>query len=244
MEALLRWRLPDGRLAPPGEFLAVAEESNLIVAINEWVLRAAIETAAKWHHDGAWPDARIAINVSARQILNDRFLENVEGLLQQHGLPADRIEIELTENVLQTGHGTVEALRRIRACGIGVALDDFGAGYSSLASLERLPLTRVKLDRSLIASIDHSARSLAIAHAITDLCHSLGLQVTAEGIERPEQLATLLACRPLCLQGYLLSRPIAGADVVSEHARIPVRMRSLLRQAQGKTPASQRRRAV
>jgi diguanylate cyclase (GGDEF)-like protein len=242
MEALLRWRLPDGRLAPPGEFLAVAEESNLIVEISDWVLRAAIDTAAKWHHDGSWPGARIAINVSARQLLNDRFLENVEDLLKQNRLPADRIEIELTEHVLQTGHGTVEALRRIRACGIGVALDDFGAGYSSLASLERLPLTRAKLDRSLIASIDHSARSLAIARAITDLCHSLGLQVTAEGIERPEQFAALLACRPLCVQGYLLSRPIAADEVISEHARMPARMRSLLRQAQERP--SQRRRAV
>ena len=111
-----------------------------------------------------------------------RFVDHVVELLEEYKVPPRCMEIELTETVLQTGQGTIETLRRLRELGISVALDDFGAGYSSLASLEQLPLTRVKLDRSLIATIDSSARSLAIARSIIDLCASLDLEVTAEGL--------------------------------------------------------------
>lgn len=227
VEALLRWRLPDGRLVPPAEFLAVAEESGLIMEISDWVLRSAIEAAAAWHH-GEWPQARVAINVSARQVLDSEFIRRVQELLDEHRLPARCIEIELTENVLQTGRATVEAVRRLRESGVGIALDDFGTGYSSLASLEHLPLTRVKLDQSLIANIDTNARSLAIARAIAGLCEHLGLEMTAEGIERPEQLALLLNHRAMYLQGYLLARPVSGSDVIACIKDVPARMQSLL----------------
>jgi EAL domain-containing protein (putative c-di-GMP-specific phosphodiesterase class I) len=182
VEALLRWRLPDGRLASPAEFLTVAEESGLIMEISDWTLRSAIKAASQWHH-GPWPQARVAINLSSRQLLDSRFVDRVMDLLREYRLPPQCIEIELTENVLQTGTATIEVLRCLRANGLAIALDDFGTGYSSLASLEQLPLTRVKLDRTLIASIHTSARSAAIARAIVGLCHSLGLAVTAEGIE-------------------------------------------------------------
>ena len=200
-------------MASPNEFLAVAEESGLIIDISDWVLRSAIEAAADWHH-GAWPQARVAINVSPRQLLDSRFVDRVWALLQEFDLPARCIEIELTETVLQTGSATIEALRRVHSLGIDVALDDFGTGYSSLASLEQLPLSRIKLDRSLIASIDTSSRSAAIALAIIGLCRSLSLEVTAEGVERPEQLALLLAHRSMFLQGYLLCRPVADTEIV------------------------------
>ncbi len=213
VEALLRWRLPEGRLASPNEFLSVAEESGLIIDISDWVLRSAIEAAADCHR-GAWPQARVAINVSPRQLLDSRFVDRVSNLLQEFDLPARCIEIELTETVLQTGSATIEALRRLHSLGIDIALDDFGSGYSSLASLEQLPLSRIKLDRSLIASIDTSSRSAAIALAIIGLCRSLSLEVTAEGVERPEQLALLLAHRSIFLQGYLLCRPVFGNAVV------------------------------
>jgi diguanylate cyclase (GGDEF)-like protein len=227
VEALLRWRLPDGRLASPGEFLGVAEESGLIMEMSDWVLRTAVETAAGWHH-GAWPEARVAINLSSRQLLDNRFVDRVTELLRQYRLPPHCIEIELTENVLQTGQATVEVLRCLRASGIAIALDDFGTGYSSLASLEQLPLTRVKLDRALIASIHTSARSAAIARAIIGLCHSLGLEVTAEGIECTEQLALLLDQSPLYLQGYLLARPAAATHLLSIIESLPQHMESLL----------------
>ena len=227
VEALIRWRLPDRRLAIPGEFLAVAEESGLILQISDWVLRAAIETAARWHH-GVWPQARVAINVSPRQLLDHRFVERLQDLLQEFRLPARCIEIELTETVLQTGPSTIEALRRLRAHGVAIALDDFGTGYSSLTSLEQLPLTRIKLDRSLIASIDTSARSAAIARAIISLCHSLGLEITAEGIERPEQFACLLGNHAMYLQGYLLSQPVSGDELLPVMAAITQKAQDIL----------------
>lgn len=211
-EALLRWRMPDGRYVAPGEFLAVAEESGLIIEISDWVLRTAIETAARWHR-GCWPQARVAINVSPRQLLDYRFVERVQELLLHHAVPPECIEIELTESVLQTGHATIEALKRLRALGLAIALDDFGTGYSSLASLEQLPLTRIKLDRSLIAGIDSNPRSAAIARAIMGLCQGLGLEITAEGVERPEQFALLCGHRAMYMQGYLLARP-APADAL------------------------------
>jgi diguanylate cyclase (GGDEF)-like protein len=227
VEALLRWRLPDGRHVSPADFLAVAEESGLIMDISDWVLRSAVQCAATWHY-GPWPDVRIAVNVSARQLLDPRFVERLQGLLGEYQVPARCIEIELTENVLQTGPATIETLRQLRALGIAIALDDFGTGYSSLASLEQLPLTRVKLDRSLIQSIDTSDRSLAIARAIVGLCGSLGLEVTAEGVERPEQLALLVAYPAICLQGYLICAPESADQVPRIVGEMPQQLQSLL----------------
>src|ERR1700719_4571156 len=235
VEALLRWRLPDGRRASPAEFLSVAEESGLIMEISDWTLRTAIETAAQWYH-GPWPAARVAINLSSRQLLDSRFVDRVMELLQQHQLPPHCIEIELTENVLQTGVATIEVLRCLRANGIAIALDDFGTGYSSLASLEQLPLTRVKLDRALISSMHTSARSAAIARAIVGLCHGLGLEVTAEGIECPEQLALLMDLSPMYLQGYLLSRPASADKLLPIIEGMPAHMQSLVLTARALDP--------
>jgi len=227
VEALLRWRQPDGQYVAPGDFLVVAEESGLIMTISDWVLRASIEQAAAWYH-GAWPQVRVAINVSARQLLDARFDERVSQLLQQYHLPASCIEIELTENVLQTGQSTIVMLRRLRALGISIALDDFGTGYSTLASIEQLPLTRVKMDRSLIAEIDRRPRSLAIARAIIALCRDLDLTVTAEGIERAEQLALLVPEPGLNLQGYLISSPLPAGVIPDAVRAMPERLQSLL----------------
>jgi EAL domain-containing protein (putative c-di-GMP-specific phosphodiesterase class I) len=201
-------------MASPGEFLAVAEESGLIMEVSDWVLRTAIETASRWHH-GIWPQARVAVNVSSRQLIDARFVERVKALLVEFQLPARCIEIELTETVLQTGTGTLEALRQLRAHGIAIALDDFGTGYSSLSSLQQLPLTRIKLDRSLINDIDTSPRALAIARSIIGLARSLELEITAEGIERQEQLALLLREGPLMVQGFLFSQPLSEHDLVA-----------------------------
>jgi len=236
VEALLRWRLPDGRCALPSEFLGVAEESGLIMEISDWVLRTSIENAAHWHH-GAWPEARVAINLSSRQLLDSHFVDRVTALLREHQLPARCIEIELTENVLQTGAATIEVLRQLRSHGVSIALDDFGIGYSSLASLEQLPLTRVKLDRALIASVHTSSRSAAIAKALVGLCHGIGLEVTAEGIECAEQLALLSDLSPIYLQGFLLARPVPADQVLSLMAMLPDHMGTLIGRIEESTPA-------
>jgi diguanylate cyclase (GGDEF)-like protein len=227
VEALLRWRMPDGRLARPGEFLGVAEQSGLITEINAWVLRSAAEAASRWFH-GGWPEVRVAINISPRQLLDQRFVLQILSLLDEFRLPAKCLELELTEMVLQTGSATIAALRVLQSHGFGIALDDFGTGYSSLSSMEQLPLSRIKLDRSLIAGIDTSARSAAIARAIIDLCGALGLQVTAEGIERPQQFAWLLGYRDMLLQGYLLSDPVPFAEVLGVKASLANKINDLM----------------
>lgn len=227
VEALIRWRMPDGRLAKPGEFLAVAEQSGLIAQISKWVLRTAVQAAAQWHH-GGWPGARVAINISSKQLLDPRFSQSLGELLQEFALPAQAIELELTETVIQTGSTTIAALRLLQSQGFGIALDDFGSGYSSLTSLEQLPLSRIKLDRSLIESIDSSQRSAAIARAIIDLCEGLGLAVTAEGVERPAQLAWLLANRSIYVQGYLLSDAVPFDEVLQRRSMVIPKLQSLL----------------
>ena len=235
VEALVRWRMPDGGYRCPAEFLAVAEESGLIVEISDWVLRTAICTAARWHR-GNWPDARVAINVSPRQFLDYRFVGRLEELLREYDLPARCLELELTESVLQTGAHTIKTLDQLRAMGVAIALDDFGTGYSSLASLQQLPLTRVKLDRSLIAGIDDRARSASIARATIGLCRSLGLEVTAEGVERIEQLAMLLPHPAISLQGYLISRPVPESRLLTLLEQLPTHCEEL-RQTVKKLPA-------
>jgi diguanylate cyclase (GGDEF)-like protein len=232
VEALVRWRQPDGRLASPGEFFAVAEESGLITEIGDWVLRSAIGTAAKWRR-GGWPEVRVAINVSPRQLLDHLFVDKLQALLLEFELPARCIEIELTETVLQTGKATIDALHRLHAAGLAIALDDFGTGYSSLASLDKLPFTRIKLDRSLIADIATNPRSAAIARAIIHLCHDLKLEVTAEGVETPEQLELLTRHRPINLQGYLLSKAVHADEVLATLQRLEHEVPVLLMAARG-----------
>jgi diguanylate cyclase (GGDEF)-like protein len=212
VEALLRWHQPDGQVVLPGEFMEVAERSGVIMDIADWVLESAIATAAQWRH-GVWPDGCVAINVSAHQLLSGNFVERLQSLLSKYNLPPSYIEIELTETVLQTGARTIAALKQLRELGVAIALDDFGTGYSSLTSLERLPLTRVKIDRSLLATLDQGARAPAIVRSIIGLSYSLGLQVTAEGVERLSQLGLLLADRGVQVQGFLVSRPLTAAKV-------------------------------
>lgn len=232
VEALVRWRQADGTVVMPDMFLPVAEESGLIMEISDWVFRTAMADCARWRA-GGWRNACVAVNVSSRQLFDHRFAARVLEMLVEQGLPTDAIELELTETVLQTGAPTIAALRRLRALGIAIALDDFGIGYSSLSSLDQLPINRVKLDRSLIAELDVSPRSAAIVSATIQLCRDLGLEVTAEGIERPRQFQALLRFQPLLLQGFLLSRPVAPSLVEETVRRIPQAATALLLESGG-----------
>jgi diguanylate cyclase (GGDEF)-like protein len=227
MEALLRWRKPDGRIATATEFIHIAEKTGLIHELTGWVLSTATQAAAHWRAQG-WHHASVGINVSSLQFLESAFVEQVTAALAASGLPASALELELTETVFQTGAATIEALRNLRALGVAIALDDFGSGYSSLTSLEQLPITRVKLDRTLVEAIDSNPRSAAIARSIITLCHGLGLQVVAEGVERPEQLAVLLQHGPVGVQGYLLSEPVPSEAVVEDAQNAAARTRQML----------------
>ncbi len=227
VEALIRWHRPDGQIIGPSDFLPVAEQFGLLAEINDWVLRTAIRDVARLRRE-SWPAARVAVNVSAHQLLAQGAVGRLQSLLQEAKLPGQALELELTENVFQTGATTIEILLQLRDLGISVAIDDFGIGYSSMTSLERLPLTRVKIDRSLVASIDTGARSAAIVRSIVGLSRSLGLQVTAEGVERPAQLAHLLNDRGVQMQGYLISRPQALTAIPAFVATAPQFLASLM----------------
>jgi diguanylate cyclase (GGDEF)-like protein len=227
LEALLRWRKPGGRIATATEFIHIAEKSGLIHELTGWVLRSATSTAAAWRA-GGWLDARVAINVSPPQFFESDFVSHIARDLESAGLPASALELELTETVLQTGSATIDALRRLRELGISIALDDFGIGYSSLTSLEQLPINRVKLDRMLVAGVDSNPRSAAIVRSIVTLCHGLGLQVVAEGVERPTQLEFLAHCGPITVQGYLLAHPVEAAAAPQEAQAAAARAQTLL----------------
>ena len=231
LEALLRWRKPGGRMATATEFIHIAENTGLIHDLTGWVLRSATSTAAAWRAAG-WRDARVAINVSPPQFFESDFVSHIARTLESAGLPASALELELTETVLQTGTATIDALRRLRELGVSIALDDFGIGYSSLTSLEQLPINRVKLDRMLIEGVDSNPRSAAIVRSIVTLCHGLGLQVVAEGVERPTQLEFLTHCGPLAVQGYLLAHPVEATAAPEEAKAAAARARNLLATAQ------------
>jgi diguanylate cyclase (GGDEF)-like protein len=230
VEALLRWRRPDGRIANAHEFIQVAEKTGLIHDLTDWILHNAATAAAAWRAQG-WQRAGVAINVSAPQFFERDFVEHVAHTLEITGLPASALELEITETVFQTGPTTIESLRRLRALGVAIALDDFGIGYSSLTSLEQLPISRVKLDRLLIAGVDTNARSGAIVRSIVTLCHGLGLQVVAEGVERPAQLEFLSRCGPIGVQGFLLAHPVDAAVTPREAEAAGARARLALETA-------------
>ena len=234
LEALLRWRKPDGRIATATEFIHIAEKTGLIHELTDWVLRSATSTVAAWRAQG-WHRACVAINVSPPQFFESDFVSHVAHALEVTGLPASALELELTETVFQTGATTIDSLRRLREQGVSIALDDFGIGYSSLTSLEQLPITRVKLDRMLVQGIDTNPRSAAIVRSIVALCHGLGLQVVAEGVERPAQLEFLAHCGPLGVQGYLLAYPVE-ANRAEDEARAAASRARIILEAAAKAP--------
>jgi diguanylate cyclase (GGDEF)-like protein len=237
LEALLRWRKPDGRIATATEFIHIAEKTGLIHELTDWVLRSATSTVAAWRSQG-WHRACVAINVSPPQFFESDFVSHVARALEVTGLPASALELELTETVFQTGPTTIDSLRRLREMGVSIALDDFGIGYSSLTSLEQLPITRVKLDRMLVEAVDTNPRSAAIVRSIVALCHGLGLQVVAEGVERPAQLDFLAHCGPLGVQGYLLAYPVEAHQAEAEAHAAAARAKVIL-EAAARAPQSE-----
>jgi diguanylate cyclase (GGDEF)-like protein len=239
VEALLRWKRGGSHIMPM-DFLPLAEQSGLITEITDWVLHQAVRTLADWHR-GGWSDARIAVNISAQQFIDQTFVHKLKGLLASHQVPPASLELELTETVLQSGIATVRTLRELRKLGVGIALDDFGAGYSSLASLEQLELSRVKIDRSLIENVDQQPRSASILRSMIGLCRSLNLDVTVEGVERREQFQFLRRCEDVDIQGYLFARPVAASEVLTVCQDLPARLAALIaaeEAAQGPKPQS------
>ncbi|MGA1799892.1 EAL domain-containing protein [Sphingomonas sp. 4RDLI-65] len=203
-EALLRWHHPTQGLVSPVEFIPVAEDTGLIVAIGEWVLHEACRQAVHWPEH-----VRVAVNVSPLQFRNAGFQTIILQALANSGLAANRLEIEITESVFLGGEGPVVALlHRVREMGIRIALDDFGTGYSSLSYLRSFPFDKIKIDRSFVTSVASDPSAAAIVRAIVDLATALHMETTAEGVEHVEQLDRLRGEGCGNIQGYLFSRPV------------------------------------
>ena len=220
MEALLRWTNADLGVVPPDEFIPVAEESGLILAIGEWVLRSACTQAVAWRRRGL-PPLRMGVNVSGQQFLLRTFPQQVRTILDDTGMEPAMLELELTESVVMKDEGWAqEALAILKQIGVSIAIDDFGTGYSSFGRLRHFAVDRLKIDRSFVTSLLECGDDRAIAAAIIKMSQSLRIAVTAEGVENVPQLMFLQehACQEA--QGYLFSRalPAADAELLLERA--------------------------
>lgn len=208
MEALIRWNHPQRGTISPADFIPVAESSGLILGIGEWVLYTACQQARLWHEQGL-DHFRVAVNLSAVQLREPDLVSAVSRILEETGLEGKYLELELTESMLMEDvEQAVETLTQLHALGVNLAIDDFGTGYSSLSYLSQLPVQRVKLDQSFVRDINSHSDSAAIAYAVVQLGHSLGLDVLAEGVETEEQRQHLQSLGCDALQGYYFSAPL------------------------------------
>ncbi len=208
LEALVRWRHPTRGLIPPDQFIPLAEETGLIVPLGEWVLRRACDDATSWP-----ADIKVAVNLSPVQLKQVELFDVIQSALRSSGLPAERLEIELTESVLLERAVENHALmERLKSIGISLALDDFGTGYSSLSCLTAFPFDKIKIDRSFIGNLTKRHKSSAIISSIVTLARGLNLSVTAEGVETQEQFERLKTLGVNFAQGYLLGRPMPLGD--------------------------------
>jgi diguanylate cyclase (GGDEF)-like protein len=212
VEALVRWDRPGVGIVSPAEFIPIAEETGLIVPLGAWVLRQACREARTFD-DG---HVVVRVNVSARQLTDPGLADVVAEALADSGLPAERLCLEVTESVvMEDAERSIAALEALRALGISVALDDFGTGYSSLSYLRRLPIDGLKIDRSFIRGLGHEAEDDSIVASVIELARALNVDVTAEGVETPEQHARLRAGGCDTMQGFLFARPQPAADVAA-----------------------------
>ena len=208
MEALIRWLPPEQALVPPGVFIPLAEEIGVVTHIGDWVLRTACRQARAWLDAGV-AFGRLAVNISPYQFRQRRFPYLVAAVLEECGLPAACLELEITEGtVMETAEAAIATLNELKQLGVRLAIDDFGTGYSSLAYLKRFPIDRLKIDRSFVMDIEVDASDAAIAGSVIALADALGLEVVAEGVETAGQLDFLRRHGCGAGQGYLFSRPV------------------------------------
>lgn len=210
-EALIRWEKPGEGLQLPASFIPVAEESGVIIAMGEWVLRSACEHLGTWVKMGL--KIRLAVNLSVLQLSDSRVPEQLAQLLDRYALPADLLELEITETAAMSDpKATVESLRAFKRLGVSLAIDDFGTGYSSLTYLKLFPIDRLKLDRSFVADIERDPNADSICAATAGLAHSMGLQLVAEGVETHAQSTYLQQLGCDLMQGYYFHKPMPAAE--------------------------------
>jgi diguanylate cyclase (GGDEF)-like protein len=208
-EALLRWNHPKRGMISPADFIPIAEETNLIIPIGEWVLRTAC------HETANWPDhVKVAVNLSPAQLKSRNLVKVVMSALADSGMKADKLQLEITESLLmQNTFSTLATLHELRKLGVQIAMDDFGTGYSSLSYLRSFPFDKIKIDRSFIQDLANGAEPLAIVNAVTGLAKCLNMISTAEGVETQQQLETLQAAGCTEMQGYLFSKARPAKEV-------------------------------
>ncbi len=212
MEALLRWHHPYQGLIGPNQFIPQAEENGMIIPIGEWVLRAASKQAKYWEKQG-FPSPHVAVNLSARQIHQGNLPALIQDILKRSHLDPENLKLELTETFLiQETEETIKTLRELKAMGVHLYIDDFGAGYASLRYLKSFPIDGIKLDQSLIQQLPHSPNDAAIVQAVITLGKNLGLQVIAEGVETQEQVDFLEEHGCDAMQGYWIAPPLPANE--------------------------------
>ena len=214
VEALIRWQHPEHGMLPPMEFLPLAEQSGLITSLTSYVISAALRQSREWSFEGLV--VPVAVNVSERSLLEPRFPNEVEGLLERWEVPGERLQLELTERGLIGDLATAtDVIERLRALGVRISVDDFGTGYSSLARLVELPIQELKIDRSFVMDMDGDGPGAAIVRSTIDLGHHLGMEVVAEGVETEAQLRELRTLGCDLAQGYHLLRPLPADEVLA-----------------------------
>ncbi|MEM9396838.1 MAG: EAL domain-containing protein, partial [Pseudomonadota bacterium] len=213
VEALLRWHHPQLGSVSPAQFIPHAERTGLIRSIGQWVLESSCRQGARWQaeeHDFG----TIAVNVSASQFHDESFVEQVQHVLSKTGLAPTKLELEITEGVLaQDTHGLIEKMQILRSIGVRFSIDDFGTGYSSLSFLKKMPLDRLKLDRSFVDEVTSDENNKIIASAVIALGAAMGLEVVAEGVETKAQETVIRAMGCNKMQGFLYGRPMSGEEV-------------------------------
>lgn len=215
VEALVRWQHPQLGLVSPSEFIPLAEDTGLIVPIGEWVLRTACLQGKRWRDDGFAP-IQIAVNISARQFHDQDLSQTVIKILEETGLSPKNLELEVTESsIMQSAEFAAGMLSRLKGMGINISIDDFGTGFSSLASLKRLPIDALKIDQSFVRDATSDPDDAALVMAIITLAHNLRLKVIAEGVETEDQLRFLQLLRCDEIQGYFFSKPLPADRLVS-----------------------------
>jgi diguanylate cyclase (GGDEF)-like protein len=208
VESLVRWVKEDGSIVPPGDFIPVAESTGLIIDIGKQIFRKSCRQAAEWKHQGIL-DFKVAINVSVRQFMDADFISGLKQILREEEISAEHIELEITESTLMSEvESVIPLLEELTNMGFAISIDDFGTGYSSLAYLLRLPIQRLKVDRSFVMNLEDDERARTISELIVTMANNLGLLTIAEGIETPGQLDFIrkLGCRDA--QGYFYSKPL------------------------------------
>nr|WP_328812271.1 EAL domain-containing protein [Pseudomonas asturiensis] len=214
-EALVRWHHPQRGMVPPGDFIGLAEETGLIGAIGEFVLRKACWQACEWQRQGMAP-IRVSVNLSVHQLRQGKLVSLVRQVLEETGLEPQWLELELTESqLLDSVEHIIATFQQLRELGVKLAIDDFGTGYSSLSYLRRFPVDYVKIDQAFISGLDDGTGDAAIIQAIISMAHSLGLKVVAEGVENQSQLEFLREHGCDEVQGYLISRPIEASAMAA-----------------------------